>query len=351
MEVENNLSYPCLGHDEQPSSQRSAPSEALERDRVTVLSPLRYPGSKRRLASYIKKILQINALSPDLFVEPFAGGASVALQLLSENAVDRAGLIDRDPLVAAFWKTVFLEPEWLIEQVYTIDITLERWKALKSFVPTTRRDRALACLFLNRTSFSGILAPGVGPLGGWAQTSQYRIDCRFPRETLAKRLFQIGRLKDRIAFVWNVSWSQGLGRIRFLQQQGRLPQNTVYYCDPPFFNKADQLYTYYFLEKDHSQLRDALLALKDPWILSYDSAARVKELYDEADHGSAQVELLYSMASQGGHRVAREVIVSNLPFLPDETRLWRSSHEWKKNTASDHTVVPYNTIVNQYGQL
>lgn len=314
----------------QDSSESLPTLETLERDTVSVISPLRYPGSKRRLASYIKKTLQINTLSPALFIEPFAGGASVALQLLSTNAVERIGLVDLDPLVADFWSTVFLEPEWLIEEIQSIDVTVDRWVEFKTVTPQTRRERALACLFLNRTSFSGILAPGAGPLGGRKQTSSYRIDCRFPRKTLSKRIRQIGQLKDRVAFVWNVSWDQALAQTHSLQEQGTLPKDVVYYCDPPFFNKADQLYTYYFQDEDHRHLRDTLLATQASWILSYDSVAKVKELYGISDHESTQVELLYSIASQGGHRVAREVIVSNLPLLPDETRLWRSSHEWKK---------------------
>src|SRR4051794_15391349 len=75
---------------------------ALHRDEVSILSPLRYPGSKRRLGGYIKETLKINGLRPALLVEPFAGGASVCLQLLNDGAVDQIGLIDKDPLVAAF---------------------------------------------------------------------------------------------------------------------------------------------------------------------------------------------------------------------------------------------------------
>jgi D12 class N6 adenine-specific DNA methyltransferase len=46
--------------------------------RRTVHSPLRYPGGKRRLVPYVAALLQANALQPDVLVEPFAGGASVA---------------------------------------------------------------------------------------------------------------------------------------------------------------------------------------------------------------------------------------------------------------------------------
>ncbi len=67
----------------------------LERTEATILSPMRYPGSKRRLANYIAHTLELSDIEPRLFVEPFAGGASVALQLLNDRAArepsERAG--------------------------------------------------------------------------------------------------------------------------------------------------------------------------------------------------------------------------------------------------------------------
>ncbi len=188
-------------------------NSVLGRDRVSIVSPLRYPGSKRRFAGYIKQTLNLNRCYPVLFVEPFAGGASVALQLLNDNMVERIGLIDLDPLIAAFWETVFFDADWLINQVETIEVTLEQWYKFKAAVPKQKRDRALACLFLNRTSFSGILARA-GPIGGYQQKSQYKIDCRFPRETLVKRIRQAEALKDRVAFVWNLHWNNGFSRAK-----------------------------------------------------------------------------------------------------------------------------------------
>ena len=76
--------------------------EALDRREVSILSPLRYPGAKRRLSGYIAEAFRLNGARPALFVEPFAGGASVALQLLEDDLVDEIALGDRDPLVASF---------------------------------------------------------------------------------------------------------------------------------------------------------------------------------------------------------------------------------------------------------
>lgn len=300
-------------------------STTLARAEASILSPLRYPGSKRRFAGYVRRALDLNGLKPELFVEPFAGGASVALQLLNDGVVAKIGLIDRDPLVAAFWKTVFFDTKWLVSQVRSISVTLPQWKKWHKAQPRSVRERALKCLFLNRTSFSGIIAPGAGPIGGWAQESGYDVTCRFPRETLVRRIEQAAKLRDRVAFVWSMSWSAGLVRMRRMQQQGALPGKDFLYLDPPFFEKADRLYTHYFSDRQHRELRDHLLAEKSKWILSYDSAVKVEELYGRVPK---QVDLLYSVSARASQRQVQEIVLSNLNALPEQTRLWRKQSEW-----------------------
>jgi site-specific DNA-adenine methylase len=81
--------------------------------RRTVHSPLRYPGGKRRLVPYVAALLQANALQPDVLVEPFAGGASVALELVVGGLVAQIAIADSDPYVAAFWQTAFFDCDWL----------------------------------------------------------------------------------------------------------------------------------------------------------------------------------------------------------------------------------------------
>lgn len=292
---------------------------------ATITSPLRYPGSKRRLAKYIDEMIRANNLQPDLFVEVFAGGASLSLQLLDNKTVQQVGLIEKDPLVAAFWKVVFSKSgaEWLISEIEEIEITLERWQELKNTVPEGQRERALACLYLNRTSFSGILAPSSGPLGGYEQQSDYPIDCRFTKATLIKRIQQANALRNKVAFVWQVDWTEGLRRITRKQEKGKLPQNAFFYFDPPFFNKAEKLYNYYFTNGDHAKLRDAIVTFEQHWVLSYDYCDQVEELY--TDNPATHIELLYSAAQNGGQRKAKEVILTNLHTLPTNNKLWRTA--------------------------
>ncbi|RMD67258.1 DNA adenine methylase [Candidatus Pacearchaeota archaeon] len=292
------------------------------------LSPLRYPGSKRRLMRYVEQVLEANHFRPHLYVEPFVGGGSVALHLLQNRKIDKVILIDLDPWIASFWKTVFWDSEWLIEQIERAPITLEAWQAAKKSIPTTTREQAWICLFLNRTSFSGILRPEVGPLGGRAQASPYKIDCRFPRQTLIERVRRIAEFREHVYAVWNASWEEGLQMVRVEQRNGKLPSDGVFfYLDPPFFEKAEKLYRYYFTETDHLALRDALLQLQDKWLLSYDSAEQVENLYGEAlalgRNGAkrSDVEWFYSLSLRE-RKLGKEVILSNLETLPEFNGHW-----------------------------
>jgi DNA adenine methylase len=295
-----------------------------------LLSPLRYPGSKRCLVHYMNDVLQLNNSSPVLFVEPFAGGSSVALQLLQWQVVERIGLIDSDPLVADFWKTVFFDAGWLIREIGSIAVTLEKWQWFRGMKPRNTRENALKCLFLNRTSFSGIMASSAGPIGGKQQNSEYKIDCRFRRKTLIKRVKQAEKLKHRVEFIWNTSWYHGLKCLRKQQQSKPYLNNVFFYFDPPFFEKADRLYTHYFREDDHLQLRNYVQQLRDPWVLSYDSVKRVTELYEDPElpmeAQRMHIDLIYTASGSSKRRTAREIIISNLT-LPSPAQIKEQPEE------------------------
>lgn len=284
----------------------------------SILSPLRYPGSKRRIQNLIRQTLELNKIRPTLFIEPFAGGASVSLHLLENNSVDKVGLIEIDPLVASFWQVVFSdEVDWLIEQIKSIEITLDKWLEYRSELPNDKKELALACIFMNRTSFSGILAKSAGPLGGYEQLSDYKIDCRFPRHEISRRIKNANKLKDRISFVWELSWEEGINRTLQLSQIDGLDSGLFFYFDPPFFRKAEKLYRYYFQESDHKALKEKIYSLTDNWLLSYDFTPEFEKLYGTDQ--TLDIELPYTVSANGHNRPkSREIILTNLSQLPEE---------------------------------
>ncbi len=297
------------------ASRRAFNSFEAESAPTTLLSPLRYPGSKRRLAPFIEKIIRANGLNPDLYVEPFAGGASVALHLLAADAVEKIGLTDRDPLVASFWQTVFFNPGGLIRRIKRFEVTHARWYALKKSEPRDLVDRAFKCLILNRTSFSGILAKNAGPLGGKNPGSLELLNSRLYRSGVIERIENAHSMRKRVAFVWNASWDRALNIIK-KRSLGRIfPKNVLYYFDPPFFEKADRLYNFFFASDEHETLRDALSVLKAPWLLSYDSPHKARKLYSSAGVVSRSFQMTYSASATPAFRKS-EILISNLGILP-----------------------------------
>lgn len=79
-------------------------------------SPLRYPGGKARLANFIRIAIQNLGILNCTYVEPFAGGAGVALSLLLSGTVENIVINDYDKAIYSFWRAVKQEPYALIQK-------------------------------------------------------------------------------------------------------------------------------------------------------------------------------------------------------------------------------------------
>ncbi|QKW29144.1 DNA adenine methylase [Streptomyces seoulensis] len=307
-----------------------APRERKTTRNPDLHSPLRYPGGKRQLVPFFVDLLKLNGRTPlPLFIEPFTGGAAVSLHLLAADLVDQVVLADLDPLVYAFWHQACYQTEQLVDDIAAADVTLEEWHRLRANPGRTLREKAYACLFLNRTSYSGILQGRAGPIGGQKQQSAYKIDCRFYKDEIIYRLRQIGQLAsdNRIAAVRRTGVQT---TVKWVEEQfnevGRL-----YYFDPPFWEKGERLYRKAFGRREHEQLASLLTGLEAPWVLSYDYHDEIIDLYRESAQNEGheasdlvpaggprlhKTDLLYCNRHKG--RGATELIITNLPHLPQE---------------------------------
>lgn len=277
------------------------------------ISPLRYPGGKRKLLPLVEDLINKSGLDVDLFVEPFAGGAAVSIGLLEAGIVRRIALADKDLLVASFWRTVFSrEASSLADLVMKTPITLAEWRRQRGDFPRSPLRRAFKCLFLNRTNFSGSINRRTGPIGGVSQAGPYKIDCRFNRERLANRLIELSKLRDQVDFVRCQDWRKTLRQIKARSLYKRSPESILFYLDPPFFEKADLLYRHCFTDREHLGLARAISEIRARFILSYDDHSRARELFG-AHPGFARVNLQYNARIDDHARiVASEVLVSDI---------------------------------------
>ena len=277
-----------------------------ENSKKIVRSPLRYPGSKQKFTHVFMQILNKNGIKPELFIEPFAGGASLSLFLLQSNIVNNIGLIEKDPLVASFWKTVFFDSDWLIKKIKKIDVTIEKWNYFKKYKPRTTRTKALKCIYLNRTNFSGILK--AGPMGGQQQKSEYKIDCRFNKKKLAYQIELLSTYKERVSFIEEGDYLDVLRK-----ELANFDKKTFIYFDPPYVNKAKGLYNFYFNDKNHIELRNFIKSLKHNWLLSYDYTPSIEDLYSDTSlFNKGLFDITYTTTSHSIRLPKKEFLASNL---------------------------------------
>ncbi|MDD5566765.1 MAG: DNA adenine methylase [Patescibacteria group bacterium] len=273
------------------------------------LSPLRYPGSKRKIYKYFDKIVSYNKMSPQLFVEPFVGGGSIFINFLVNHKYSTAIIADKDKLIYSFWKTLFDEPGYITRFISKVPISIKKFDEYRNIANHQhiypRNKLAEACLFLNRTSFSGILNTSSGPIGGRKQKSVYRINCRFSRKILISRVRFVATFRHRVV-VLNTDWRETLKKVKNVRIKNK---KVLYYFDPPFFNKARHLYRYYFDEAHHKDLRNELIKIKQPWILSYDNTPEIINLYSAFK--KIHVSVPYSINSPA-KRLEKELIITPL---------------------------------------
>jgi DNA adenine methylase len=129
-----------------------------------------------------------------------------------------------------------------------------------------------------------------------------------------------------VLFVNHGDWWHTVRRVKAREFS---PGEVLYYFDPPFYYKAEKLYRFSFDDAEHRRLHDALSELGQPWLLSYDAAQPIIEMYGDNGIGPKRVELLYSAANSQKPAGMQELIVTNLLKLPRASRLWRTAEEWK----------------------
>lgn len=250
-------------------------------------TPLRYPGGKAKFAPFVKDLIETNNLSGD-YLEPFAGGAGVALDLLFNGYCQNIHINDFDLAVYNFWKSVTTETEEFLRILHRTPVTIEEWHRQKFILdnPSVCNDleHGFAAFFLNRTNRSGILKGGV--IGGKNQDGHYKLDARFNKENLSKRIEKIGEYTDHIK-VYNLDALDLLNKV-----DSMLPKDSLIYLDPPYYVKGQGLYRNFYIHEDHVQIREALDDVKTKWIVSYDNCPEIKEIY--SGYRQENYELNYS---------------------------------------------------------
>jgi len=250
-------------------------------------SPLRYPGGKWRFAKYFENIIQLNGLNQTQYIEPYAGGASLALSLLFKGLVSEIHLNDLDPAIYAFWHSVLIRNQDFLQLLDEALVTPDEWSKQKAIYDKRPMadifELGFATFFLNRTNRSGILKNS-GMIGGRKQCGRWKIDARFNRSELRRRIERIGNFGDRI----HISCEDA---IEFLRNHNFAETNLIY-LDPPYYRSGRRLYLNAYTPNDHAAVSEYILRLRCPWIVSYDDVPEIRGLYTNVR--SCQIQLFHT---------------------------------------------------------
>lgn len=278
-------------------------------------SPLRYPGGKGKLLCFVRDLILHNGLEGGSYSEPYAGGASVALGLLLDGYVSEIHINDFDKGIYSFWQSILNQTDEFLKRVWETPLTVSEWR--KQLYIHKNRDQfnvlevGFATFFLNRTNRSGVLSGGV--IGGLDQSGTYKIDARYNREGLSKRIMAVACHKEHISLTQ-------LDAIDFITKVApKQVGEGLIFLDPPYYAKGKKLYTSFYDHCDHEAVAAAIKnsPLKH-WIVTYDNVEQIDKIYDLKN--KVTYDLRYSLNHQS-NKGSELLFFSNniqLPYHPNE---------------------------------
>jgi len=240
-------------------------------------SPLRYPGGKGKILSFMKALVECNNLQDSEYVEPYVGGAAVALGLLLEGYVSRIHINDLDKAIHSFWHSILNDTENFSRKIHNTEITVDEWKKQKQIYTleeSSSFELGFAAFFLNRCNHSGVLKGGI--IGGFGQHGEWKIDARFNKQDLINRIEKIAEYSSRIELYNKDTFD-------LLTENKKQFEKAIIYLDPPYFQKGHQLYKNHYKAFDHEEIANLVRELKGHWVISYDNVVEIKNLYDFAE--------------------------------------------------------------------
>jgi DNA adenine methylase len=223
-------------------------------------------------------VLDSNDLAGGHYVEPYAGGAGIAIELLLQDRVSAVHLNDISFPIYAFWRSVLYKTEELCGLISAAKLSVCEWRLQQAVLHQpwnhSQLEVGFSLFYLNRCNRSGI--PGGGLIGGIGQRGKWKMGARFTRPELIRRIEAIADRRSSITL-------KNLDAERFIQEYvPRLPGKTLVYCDPPYFDEGKRLYLNKYKPRDHARISWIIQnQIRHRWLLSYDYWPEVLALYGE----------------------------------------------------------------------
>lgn len=235
---------------------RFAPMTFRDLTRTDRLVILRYPGGKAWLLPMLRSFVRVER--PKIFIEPYAGGATIGLSLLHQDLVDELVMVERDPRVCALWRRALQDPAFA-DEVRTFRCSRPN---VEDVAVHPERDLAMWTLVKNRCGFGGMLDAGL-----LNKRDERGIKSRWNAANLYYALRQVRALSGRITLIEG----DGIQSLRKLNSVANAA-----FIDPPYpgnDSPGRRLYRYH--KVDHAGLFAVLSSWRGRWCASYEDHAEV----------------------------------------------------------------------------
>ena len=260
-------------------------------------TPVRYPGGKTKLYPEVRAILEENGLLGHPYAELFAGGAGLAIKLLLKADVSAITINDYDRAVYCMWDAIVNHGEELCEFIDSTVLDIETWKKMRDMYQNhdgvDNFELGKAAFYLNRTNVSGILSGGV--IGGLEQTGNFKMDARFNRVTLKKKVMDIAARRDDIEVT-------RLDAEEFIAK--RMGDSELFaYLDPPYVQKGPGLYRSSFDEGKHRSLARKVGSAESKWVVTYDADKLIDDIYGDYERGDLEIRYTANVKTIGKEKI------------------------------------------------
>ena len=264
---------------------------------ATTYTPIRYPGGKTKLYPEIRAILEMNDLLGHPYAELFAGGAGLAIKLLLKGDVSSIVINDYDRAVYCMWDAIVNHVEEMCEFIDSAVLDIETWKKMRDMYQDHDGvgdfELGKAAFYLNRTNVSGILSGGV--IGGLEQTGNYKMDVRFNRKTLKKKVMDIAARRGDIEVT-------RLDAEDFIDD--RMGDSELFaYLDPPYVQKGPGLYRSAFDEAKHRSLARKVGDARSKWVVTYDADKLIDDIYGDYERGDLEISYTANVKTVGKEKI------------------------------------------------
>ncbi|MCR4648267.1 MAG: DNA adenine methylase [Lachnospiraceae bacterium] len=233
-------------------------------------SPFRYPGGKTWLIPTARKWFSSASQNAEL-IEPFAGGGIISLTAAAEHYFNHITMAELDEDVAAVWQTIFSDNDytWLTDRILKFVVSPDNIREAESHADEGIKERAFSTIVRNRTNHGGILAKGSGKIK--TGEAGKGLSSRWYPETLAKRIVEANKLRDKIQFI-----NEDAFKIMKLKQN---ISNTYFFIDPPYTVAGKRLYNLF--DVNHRQIFEIVSKMKGHFLLTYDNTKEIRNLTNE----------------------------------------------------------------------